>query len=159
MIHKIEWDIPSYFEPYSDKEDVEQIITDVLPVIVDFYSDFGVLVDVVKVSYCWKSNSPQIDFVSKSGKPYCKISINTTQLGAAFIPPSKRVWDILFIFLNVDIDKTNEIYSKFGLSCLNIETAKRKSGFGMGSKYNSVGKIKHAISCNIDWIDSYFSKI
>jgi hypothetical protein len=99
MIHKIEWDIPSYFEPYSDKEDVEQIITDVLPVIVDFYSDFGVLVDVVKVSYCWKSNSPQIDFVSKSGKPYCKISINTTQLCAAFIPPSKRVWDILFIFL------------------------------------------------------------
>jgi hypothetical protein len=160
MIPKIEYDIPNYFRDFDKtKNDIEKIINDVLPIISDFYKKFDVLVDVVSVKPHARDWSTKIEFISNSGKPYCFIYIYTTQLGSAFLTPSKRKWEIVLIFKNESVDVQNKLYLEHGLSCLNIHHSKEKTNGGIGSLYDSIGKIRDAIQTNEQWVDEYYSGI
>jgi hypothetical protein len=156
---KIEFLMPSYSCSYAHavKEDLEGIVNDVYDTVNNFYQKFDVCVDRVQIKPHLRDWSAKINFISNGKNPYCMLSIETTQMFAAFIEPSKRSWEIALMFMNVPVEMQDKAYLERDLSLLQHHSSKEKKNGGMGSLYDSIGKIEDAICTNSEWIDTYYS--
>jgi hypothetical protein len=146
----IEYDLKGIDKTHYS-EDIYEFVPNLVPLVQRFYDRFDVKISKVEYKSSWGKNEARIKFECDTNQPYCGFEIDTTNIGSAFLAPSKRAWHIVFSWKNVSREMSDIMYGEYDQSSLNIHYCKDDK--------KPDAKVESAIEEYDEWITSYFNHL
>ena len=126
-------------------EEIEKMIDDIIPTIIDFYNKFGIIVKGIKYNSTLEfGGTTKITFDIETDKFYPLLMITVSRLGSAFKSPSERELSGTFVMKGINSDLANMMFTDHGIN--QILMVKSKKG-------TMINKVKDLISQVSDKVD------
>lgn len=90
--------------------DIHKLVPELVPLVQKFYDKFEVEISNVEYKSSISKSDARITFLSDTKEVYCELEIDVSNLGAAYLPPSERKWNIILHFKNTHQEVSDDLY-------------------------------------------------